>query len=300
MAQPDGHDSQLAAEREAPPSRSVGHKTWAAARDRFEGSLAQSFLLQLKALDFSSQVILFGAGLLVSLLPFLILLSAFASNRIDDDIALRLGLDRRAAGIVTHLFTSSPASLNVATATSLVFVTAGTIAVAGSLQQIYEKVFRQDHRGLRDLYRLLIWIAALCLVVAFESVAGRPVRNTSAGAGLVEVVTFAIMTPFFWWTMHFLLAGRVPWRKLLPSAIATGVFFTGLGVFSKFYFSATIISDSKTYGTIGAVFGILTWLIAIGAVLILGAVTGVAWEDRKSQQARGALSRLGGAAPADA
>jgi hypothetical protein len=61
---------------------------------------------------------LLGAGLLVSALPFLILLSAFASNRVDDDIAPRLGLDRRASGIVTHLLTSSPATLNVATATS--------------------------------------------------------------------------------------------------------------------------------------------------------------------------------------
>jgi hypothetical protein len=112
---------------------------------------------------------LFGGGLLVSLLPFLILLSAFASSRIDDDIALRLGLDRRASGIVSHLFTSSPASLNVATATSLVFVAAGTLAVAGSLQQIYEKVFHQDHRGLRGLYRLLIWTLVLCLVVAAEA-----------------------------------------------------------------------------------------------------------------------------------
>jgi len=41
------------------------------------------------------------------------------------------------------------------------FVTAGTLAVAGSLQQIYEKVFHQDHRGLRGLYRLLIWIVVL-------------------------------------------------------------------------------------------------------------------------------------------
>jgi membrane protein len=161
---------------------------------------------------------LFGGGLLVSLLPFLILLSAFASSRIDDDIALRLGLDRRASGIVSHLFTSSPASLNVATATSLVFVAAGTLAVAGSLQQIYEKVFHQDHRGLRGLYRLLIWTLVLCLVVAAESVVGRPVRNTSAGIGLVQLATFAIWTPFFWWTMHFLLAGRVPWRRLLRAS----------------------------------------------------------------------------------
>jgi membrane protein len=116
--------------------------------------------------------------------------------------------------------------------------------VASSLQQIYEKAFHQDHRGLRDLYRFLIWIAALCLTVALESIAGRPVRNATAGIGLVDVVTFAIMTPFFWWTMHFLLAGRVPWCRLLSSAIATGLFYTGLGVFSKFYFSSTIISDS--------------------------------------------------------
>jgi membrane protein len=283
MVRPERPEIHPAAEWEAPPSRPKERKALAAARKRYEGSLAQSFVRQLRDLDFSSQIMLFGAGLLVSLLPFLILLSAFASQRIDDDIALRLGLDRRASGIVTHLFTSSPASLNAATATSLLFVTAGTIAVASSLQQIYEKVFRQDHRGLRDLYRLLIWVVALCLAVALESIVGRPTRNINGGVGLVDVVTFVIMTPFFWWTMHFLLAGRVPWRRLLPSAIATGVFFTGLGVFSKFYFSATIISDSRTYGTIGAVFGILTWLIAIGAVIILGAVAGAVWENRRTQ-----------------
>ena len=47
-------------------------------------------------------------------------------------------------------------------------------------------------------------------------------------------------------------------------------------------FSDTIVSDSKTYGTIGAIFGIMTWFIAIGAVIILGAVAGAVWEDRKN------------------
>jgi membrane protein len=282
MAQPDHPDAQAGAGAGEPPRRSVRDRAWAAARARYEGSLAQSFVRALNALDFSSQIMLFGAGMLVSMLPFLILLSAFASSRVDDDIALRLGLDRQASGIVTHLIRSSPASLNVATATSLIFVTAGTLAVAGSLQQIYEKVFHQQHGGLRGLYRLPVWVVALCLVVLAESVAGRPVRNAAGGAGLVDLVTFAIMTPFYWWSMHFLLAGRVPWRRLLPAAIATGAFFAGLGVFSKFYFSSTIISDSRTYGTIGAVFGILTWFIAIGAVLILGAVAGAVWEDRRA------------------
>jgi membrane protein len=224
---------------------------------------------------------LFGGGLLISVLPFLILLSAFASTRIDDELSMRLGLDRRAAEIMTHLFTSAPASLDAATVTSLLFVTIGTISVAGSLQQIYEKAFHQDHRGKRGLYRLLVWVAALCLAVAVETLVGRPVRDLADGTLLILAFTFAGTTVFFWWTMHFLLAGRVRWRRLLPSAIATGLFIVGLGVFSKFYFSATIVSDSKTYGAAGAIFSIMTWFIAIGAVIILGAVAGVAWADRK-------------------
>jgi Virulence factor BrkB len=114
----------------------------------------------------------------------------------------------------------------------------------------------------------------------------RPVRNLSGGVGLAQLVTFAILTPSFWWTMHFLLAGRVSWRRLLPSAIATGLFFAGLGVFSKFYFSSTIIHDSQTFGSIGAIFGILTWFVAIGAVLVFGAVAGAVWRDRSASRLR--------------
>jgi membrane protein len=159
---------------------------------------------------------------------------------------------------VAHLFTSAPASLNVGTITSLLFVGAGTLAVASSLQQIYEKVYGQDPRGIRNLPRLLSWIAVLCGVVAFESFVGRPVRNAPGGRVLAEILTFAIFAPFFWWTMHFLLAGRVRWRSLLPSAVATGAFYVGLGIFSESYFSSTINADSRTYGSIGAVLGILT------------------------------------------
>ena len=282
MVQPDRRERRPAAEPGPAPSRAARSKALAWARDRFEGSLAQSFLTRLKILDFANQAMLFGAGLLVSLLPLVILLSAFASQRIDDDISLRLGLDRRAAGIMDHLFTAAPATLNAATATSLIFLVFGMVAVTSSLQQIYEKVFGQDPRGMPDLGRLLAWIVVLGMAVVAESLAERPVSTVTGGGWLAPLVTVGIMTPFFWWTMHFLLAGRVRWRTLLPSAIVTGVLYGGLGLFSKFYFSGTIVSDSKTYGTIGAIFGIMTWFIAIGAVIILGAVAGAVWADRRN------------------
>jgi membrane protein len=77
--------------------------------------------------------------------------------------------------------------------------------------------------------------------------------------------------------MHFLLRGRVAWRDLLPSAVATGLCTVGLGVFSKLYFSSTIVSDSQLYGSIGAVFSIVTWLIAVATIVVVGAVAGAEW-----------------------
>src|SRR5262249_44615001 len=122
----------------------------------------------------------------------------------------RLGLNRQASGIMAHLLTSAPATLNAATVTSLLFVAAGTPAGPGAPPPIYEEVFGPKAPGPRGGDPLVVWVVALCLVVALETVAGRPVRDAWAGAGLVELVTFAIWAPFFWWTMHYLLAGRVP------------------------------------------------------------------------------------------
>jgi len=210
------------------------------------------------------------------------------TTKLQGLVARRMALPAMVAAL---LFTAAPATLTAATATSLVFLVFGMLAVASSLQQIYEKAFRQDHRGMRDLGRLLAWIAVLGGAVVAESLAERPVSAVPGGGWLAPLVTIGIMTPFFWWTMHFLLASRVRWRTLLPPALITGVLYGGLGLFSRFYFSDTIISDSKTYGTIGAIFGIMTWFIAIGAVIILGAVAGAVWADRGNRQVPGTRTR---------
>jgi membrane protein len=86
---------------------------------------------------------------------------------------------------------------------------------------------------------------------------------------------------FFGWTVHFLLAGRVHWRRLVRPAILTALLWIGLELFSAAYFSTAIISDSSLYGTIGVVFSLMIWFIAIGAVIALGAVAGETWNQRK-------------------
>jgi len=89
-----------------------------------------------------------------------------------------------------------------------------------------------------------------------------------------------VLTAFWWFTMWFLLARRVSWPDLFPSALATAIFWIGMEAAFSLTFSSTVISYNKKYGPIGVVFALMSWLIAIGVVIILGAVTGVVWRER--------------------
>jgi membrane protein len=252
-----------------------------AARGRFDGSLAQVFIRQLGALDFGNTSIIFGAALLTSVLPFIILLSSLANHRIDNDLSRHIGLNRQGALIVSELFRSTAVHPVTELVIALIFAAGGTMAVAGSLRVIYERVFGLPPRGWKDAPRLATWAGVLFGVLVAEVVISDPVHAAvgPVGQGLVSYVGVAA---FFWWTMHFLLAGRVGWRRLVRPAILTGLCWIGLELFSAAYFSTAIISDSRLYGTIGVVFSLMIWFIAIGAVIMLGAAAGETWNQRKA------------------
>lgn len=260
-------------------------RLWAAGRARYDGSFAQDMVSGLGAVNFGDRIINFGACMLLSVMPLIIVLSAFASHRIQDDIARHLGLGRQGARIVDGLFKASVTSFNLAVFIGLVLSLAGTIAVARSVQVMNERAF--DYPPLaraQGWVRCLVWV----LVISGVLIADGAIEKTlihDAGHAVFGLVEFVLFTGFFWWSTHFLLGGRESWRRVLPAAIATGLFWIGLGVFAAFYFSSTIVSDSKTYGTIGVTFTLATWFIAIGAVLTLGAVTGAVWHKRTDRRA---------------
>jgi membrane protein len=286
MSTPDGGHDPSSQRRDNDGWLRLRVRTLAdAARGRYEGSPAQSFLRRLAALDFVDSIILFGSALLISVLPFVILLSSLANHRIDTDLSRHIGLDRQGSLIVSQLFRSSPAHSAAAIVAALILATAGTISVASSLQVIYERVFDQQHRGWKDVPRFVTWAGVLFGVLVADSVISGPVRS-AAGPAVQGLITYAGVAGFFWWTMHFLLAGQLSWPVLLRPALVTALFWVGLELLSSIYFSASIVSDSRLYGTIGVVFSLMVWFIAIGAVIVLGAVTGATWNQHKGRSRR--------------
>lgn len=180
---------------------------------------------------------------------------------------------------VSHLFTSSSSTLTAVTGTAYVFFILGGIAAAAAIQDLYHRAFDLEARGMKDIPRQVVWLGVAIGCGLLSGKVGPSLRS-SGGPVLLGLVGLVALTLFWCFTMWFLLGGRIRWLDLLPSAIATGVCWVGMEVVFSFIFSSDVITDDKKYGAIGVVFALMSWLIAIGVVIILGALFGVVWRER--------------------
>jgi membrane protein len=253
-----------------------------AARTRYEGSWIEAIGKELQALEFFDRATVIGAELLWSALPFLILLSSLASERIDDDLSRHIGLNSQGAHTVQTLFRGHPTHAIVPIVTGLLFTFAGIVAVVASIQAVYEHIYDQEHRGWRDLPIHLAWVVSLLVVLVAEGATGKPVQD-AVGPVVATLVTLATITAFFAWTIWLLMRAKVPLRNVVRPAVTSGVLWTAFGLFSSVYFSPIVHEDSRLYGSIGVVFSFLTWFFLMGAVIVLGAACGAVWEGRRQR-----------------
>lgn len=263
-----------------PPSAPRVSRVVAASRRRYEGSAAEEFGRRLKGINLFTTITMFGATFLMSTLPLIILVSALASRRVEDGLAEHLGLNARAAHVVRQLFQHSPQHSVAAMALALLIGFAGSIGLAQIVQTGYEQIFDQSHPGRGNLVRWLLWIAALCIWLGVDIVANAAAQGLWGGWALDGLAALTASIGFFWWSMHLLLGGQLPWRRLLVPAVVTAVLWVGLEVLGALYFSSSITKDSRLYGAIGGVFSLITWFIAIDVVVVVGALAGDVGQSR--------------------
>jgi membrane protein len=245
---------------------------------KYAGSWAESLWHRLDVVDFMNQAVLLAATLLLCAVPFLLITVALAGRSIVPALSWRLGLNRQAAADLGHLFTSGSATTAAVTGLSWVFFILAGTAAATAVQQLYQRVFDQPSRGIRDKLRAVIWLA---LVVGWILASGWIGPRLRADEPVLYwIINIPAYIGFWWFTMWFLLAGRVSWRTLYPCAVTTGAFWIGMLAVFAVIFSGMVISYDQKYGPIGVVFGLMAFFIAIGVVIILGAAVGLMWQDR--------------------
>ncbi|MGP3734890.1 ribonuclease BN [Streptomyces sp. GDS52] len=242
---------------------------WRAAGRRFEGSGVGLLWGRLSAVDFFGHSFQLASLAFLCFFPFLIIITAAAGRGAAMAVVSWLGLNQQAAQAVASLFVPATTSYPL-TGTSAVLLLLGAMAVAGTLQSWYRMLFNVLGGGWRNTAAQLAWLAGLLAYSAAQAALGR----AFGGWLLTSLIGFLWAVVFWWGSLYILLAGTVAWRALFLPALVTSVCWTGLGVFSARYFSATIVANEQKFGPIGVVMVLLSWLVAVGVIIHLGAIMG--------------------------
>jgi membrane protein len=179
-----------------------------------------------------------------------------------------MGLSGSSENIVKNLFAHTRGALNSTDALGLAVVCVFGQSFASSFQTGYEKVWNLRPQLRHRLWQQVLWLAALTgqlYAVALSS------HSIHAWAGLIRGVLWFLL---FWWGQWILLGRRVAWRALLPGAILTVIGLSGLRIFSKFVFASMVVDSAATYGAVGTVLVVVTWMVALGFVVFGGALLG--------------------------
>jgi membrane protein len=253
--------------------------------DWVRATTAGTFWSKLNAVDFMNSSLQFAALAVVVLFPFLITVSAESGGDARHALIARLGLDRQAARDVNELMSSGSHSVTTLSIVGAIVVLLGAMGIASTLQVWYQRVYDQPPAQTlwRQLANRLLWLGGLTGYLTVQDFSFIQLRQFGGARVPIYAATFILAIAFYWWTAHVLLLGRVAWRRLFPTGVATAVCVTGLGVFSAIVFSPQIVSSHADYGSIGVVMVLLSYLIALGVCIHLGAVAGRMWDERRSR-----------------
>jgi membrane protein len=219
----------------------------------------------------------FAALGFVTLVPLLIVVAAAAplnGRTFPEWVIAGVGLSGRASNAINRLFGPTNRVLSTTTAFSLAVLAVFGLSFAAMVQTGMARVWELPAARLLSVWRQALWLAALVgLLLVGADLLGL-LHDGWFITTLRWCATTVGATLFFWWTPRFLLEGRVPWRALLPGAVLTVMGLVGLRAFSAAIFAPLLVSSAITYGGIGAVLILVTWLIGIGYVIFGAALVG--------------------------
>jgi membrane protein len=185
---------------------------------------------------------------------------------------------------LTHLATQNGAALSIGFAVSLAialwFSNSGMTGLFDALNVVYEE---QEQRGLLKYYAttLTFTVGAIVLVlVSIAIIVAIPVLlQLIPYAGLTAILLKVVRWPLLFVLIVaalFILYRYAPcrntsqWRWIIWSSIFAAAVWLGVSALFSWYV-ASFGSYNKTYGSLGAIFGFMTWMWLSMVVVLVGA-----------------------------
>jgi membrane protein len=245
-------------------------------------------LVRIEVIDRSMAI---GAQALLALVPLLVILGAFFPDVTDaalERFATVTGLGSGGEQVVKE--TADESGYGAAAAgvdVDQVRATTGVIGIlivlfsatsfSRALQRMYEKAWEQPAiGGVRARRRCLLWLFGW--LVATQSMTFVGWLDDRTSELVLEPAFFGLrcvlLTLIWWWSMWYLLFGRVGWTRLLfPAAlagVAMGLYTSASSVVMPRY----VVTSANQFGALGVVLAVATWLVGAAGVVVVTTVVG--------------------------
>lgn len=210
----------------------------------------------------------------VTVVPTGVVLSSVTSRgTYARTVASGLGLSGGAADTLDHLVVhaNNDTQLTVLSGALLLLSVFGFVQ---SLQRTYVVVWELPPSGFRGIGNSVLASATLVVELTVLFLLA-PIIGWLLHSTVIGLAVHAVTAIVLWWPIqHVLLAGRVPWRALLPGALVTGGGQVAMVVASTFYVPAAVSSANDKLGLLGIATVLLSWLVVLCLLLVVSAVIG--------------------------
>ncbi|MET9532601.1 ribonuclease BN [Streptomyces sp. NPDC006649] len=255
-------------------------------RSAVHGSIAGRGWERSKQMELGQRSLGFAALGFLTLVPLLVIVSTADTGQgrgFAQWLGEGTGVSTASRMRIEMLFGSPGQALRSTTVLGIAGLAVFGLSFGALVQSGFEKVWDLPAARWWARWRQVLWLAVLTSYLFVAATTAR--RQSLFDAALLSLS--AVL--FFWWSQHLLLAGRVRWSALAPGAVATVLGIIGLRVFSALVFSPLIASSAVTYGPIGTLLVLQSWLVGVGVVVFGGCLVG-----RLAHEELHSLTRGGG------
>jgi membrane protein len=254
-----------------------------------------------KEFELMGRAMSFAALAMLTVFPLLVVVAAAsaasaASAATHHGIAVwvvyGMGLTGSSARAVVQLFSAPAKVLSTTSILSLLLLAVFGVTFAGSVQAGFERVWGLPAGPWHKIWRQAVWLIVFIAYIYAAASVGAVTHHVPAETVSRVSVAIVLGILFFWWGLRFLVGGRVSYLTALPGAMVTVAFLAGLRAFSALVFEPLIVTNAVTYGALGTVLIVQSWLIGVGWVVYGGQLFGRwfhdawlrAWADNRWSQ----------------
>lgn len=252
-----------------------------AATDAIRRSWLGTFYDRVLELRLIDQVYQVSASVFVAYIPLILALAAVLTGgqtAVAEAIVTRFRLTGSAAQTVLELLDRPSRGIYWL---GLIIILWSAISIGRKFSRMYTDIWQVPRLRLKQQWRAGVWLVLQVSMSASIAL----VRDIWGPAGSGRIVAYVAGSVVVWWFAEFaaqwiLTAGQVPTRRLAVGASVVTVGRVGLGVWTATYLADSLANQALTYGPIGVVFSIFTYIVSAVGVIVVGTLLASIWTDR--------------------